>query len=186
MRELAHDVWSNVIEHHDSTPWGAGLCARREVMELYRQSVLENPMRRLLDPTPKRPGFGGDSDLSYVGCRAGYGKGAFERLVLDHLIPAGRCSDEYLIKNAEANGYSSAMHGFVEEGEIKPPRSDWRFWVMSYLRRPRLKRLEWEVAMARRRGMWKAVEETAKNKSELRQYAETLAEKAGRLTGAKN
>ena len=180
-RELSEDIWSNVIEHHDSTPWGAGLCARREVLEIYRERVLANPMRRLLDPTPKRAGFGGDSDLSYSGCRAGFGKGVFQRLVLDHLIPAGRCSDEYLLRNAETNGYSTVLHGLVEHGKTTTPRNDWRFWVMSWVRRPRRKRLEWQVEMARRRGMWKAVAEIAADESELRQYAQTLAAKAERL-----
>jgi glycosyltransferase involved in cell wall biosynthesis len=180
-RELSDDVWTNVIDHHDSTPWGAGLCARREVLEIYRQRVLENPMRRLLDPTPRRAGFGGDSDLSYSGCRAGYGKGVFERLALDHLIPAGRCSDDYLLRNAETNGYSTVLHGFVEHGNTTPPRNDWRFWVMSWLRRPRRKRLEWEMEMAKRRGMWKAVAEISGSEGALRQYAEMLAAKADRL-----
>jgi hypothetical protein len=148
------------------------------VLELYRERVLANPMRRLLDPTPRRAGFGGDSDLSYSGCRAGFGKGVFKRLVLDHLIPAGRCSDEYLLRNAETNGYSTVLHGFVDHGKSTSPRNDWRFWLMSWLRRPRRKRLEWQVEMARRRGMWQAVAEIAGNESELRQYAHTLAAKA--------
>lgn len=180
-RALKHDVWSNVIHHHDSTPWGAGLCARRDVLELYRQSVLGNPLRRLLDPTPRRAGFGGDSDISYAGCLAGFGKGVFKRLVLDHLIPAGRYSDEYLLKAAATNGYSTVLHGFVEYGVPKPPRNDWRYWVMSWLRRPRRRRLEWEVEMARRMGMWKAVAEITDNAEELRDYATKLAGKAEKL-----
>jgi glycosyltransferase involved in cell wall biosynthesis len=184
-RELLADIWTNVIDHHESTPWGAGLCARREVLEIYRERVLANPMRRLLDPTPKRAGFGGDSDLSYSGCHAGFGKGVFKRLALDHLIPTGRCSDEYLLRNAETNGYSTVLHGFVEHGDTTPPRNDWRFWIMSWLRRPRRKRLEWQVEMARRRGMWKAVREIAEHESELRQYAEMLAAKAERLAQVK-
>ncbi|MEY3481739.1 MAG: hypothetical protein RIQ71_2514 [Verrucomicrobiota bacterium] len=180
-RELQCDIWTNVIDHHDSTPWGAGFCARRQVLERYRERVLANPMRRLLDPTPRRAGFGGDSDLSYSGCHAGYGKGVFKRLALDHLIPVGRCSDQYLVKTSEANGYSTVLHGFVEHGKTTPPRNDWRFWVMSWLRRPRRRRLEWEMEMAKRRGMWKAVAEIAANEDELRRYAENLATKAEEL-----
>jgi len=180
-RELQSDIWTNVIDHHDSTPWGAGLCARREVLEIYRQRVLANPMRRLLDPTPRRAGFGGDSDLSYSGCRAGYGKGVFKRLALDHLIPVGRCSDDFLLRNAETNGYSTVLHGFVEHGNTTPPRNDWRFWAMSWVRRPRRKRLQWEMEMAKRRGMWNAVAGIAGSEGELRQYAEMLAAKADRL-----
>lgn len=182
-RELDRDVWSNVIDHHESTPWGAGLCVRRDVMGLYRQSVRENPMRRLLDPTPRSAGFGGDSDISCTGCRAGFGKGVFKRLVLDHLIPVGRCQDEYLLKTAGANGYSTVLHGFVERGTVTPPRNDWRYWAMSWLRRPRRKRLEWEIEMARRRGMRKAAAEIGAGAEELRAYAAKLDEKAGRPGG---
>lgn len=185
-RELSADIWTNVIDHHESTPWGAGLCARREVLEIYRDRVLDNPMRRLLDPTPRRAGFGGDSDLSYSGCRAGFGKGVFRRLALDHLIPVGRCSDQYLVKTSETNGYSTVLHGFVEHGKTTPPRNDWRFWVMSWIRRPRRKRLEWQIEMARRRGMCKAVAEIASNEGELRHYSDALAEKAGKLAQAKS
>lgn len=181
-RELTQDIWSNVIEHHDSTPWGAGLCARRETLKLYRQRVLDNPMRRLLDPTPKRAGFGGDSDLSYVGCQSGYGKGVFKKLLMDHLIPVGRCSDEYLLKNAEANAYSTVLHGFVENGRILHPRNDWRFWIMSFMRRGRLRRLEWEMTMSRRRGMWKAVREIRAGQHDLGAYAAALGEKAEKLS----
>ncbi|MEI6491236.1 MAG: glycosyltransferase family 2 protein [Verrucomicrobiota bacterium] len=182
-RQLEHDIWSNVINHHDSTPWGAGLCARREVLELYRQLVRENPMRRLLDPTPRRAGFGGDSDISYTGCRAGYGKGAFKRLVMDHLIPAGRCSDAYLLKNAESNGYSSVLHAFVDTGSAPFPRNDWRFWIMSSLRRYRMKRMEWKKMMASRRGQWNAVREIRQDERPLREYAEDLHRKAEKLGG---
>jgi len=185
-RELERDIWTNEIDHHDSTPWGAGLCARRDVLKVYKQRVIANPMRRLLDPTPRNPGFGGDSDLAYAGCLAGHGKGVFTRLVLEHLIPPGRCSDRYLLRNAETNGYSTVLHGFVEQGKTAPPRNDWRFWVMSWLRRPRRRRLEWEMEMAKRRGMWKAVAEIAQRESELRQYAQTLADKAEKLAQGKS
>ena len=56
---------------------------------------------------------------------------------------------------------------------------------MNWVRRPRRKRLEWQVEMARRRGMWKAVAEIAENEDELRRYAQTLAVKAERLAEAK-
>ena len=182
-RELQSDVWSNVVDHHDSTPWGAGLCARREVLEVYRRRVFENPMRRLLDPTPRRAGFGGDSDLAYAGITAGYGKGAFKRLILDHLIPVGRCSEAYLLKNAETNGYSTRVHSFVETGKITPVRSDLRHWCGLFIRRLRMKPIEWKMFMARRRGQLSAVTELSDGAAALREYANRLQMKAERLGG---
>jgi hypothetical protein len=177
-REVESDIWSNVVDHHASTPCGAGLCARREVLAAYRNAVLANPLRRLLDPTPRGPGFGGDTDIAYEGIRAGYGKGNFRRLVLDHLTPVGRCSDAYILKNAEGLAFSAALHGFVERGQVTPPRNDWRFWVMNWLRRPGMARLDWEVLLARQRGRRNAVKEIQLRSEELRDYAQELHRKA--------
>lgn len=177
-KEFQGDVWSNVVEHHASTPVGAGLCARREVLSAYREAVLANPMRRLLDPTPRGPGFGGDTDIAYAGIRAGYGKGIFDRLVLDHLTPVGRCSDQYIIKNAEGLAFSAGLHGYVENGRISPPRNDWRFWAMNWARRPGMQRLDWELLLARQRGRLRASKEIPLKAGELQDYARRLHAKA--------
>lgn len=177
-KEFEGDMWSNVVEHHASTPVGAGLCARREVLSVYRDAVLANPMRRLLDPTPRGPGFGGDTDIAFAGIRAGYGKGIFDRLVLDHLTPAGRCSDQYIIKNAEGLAFSSGLHGYIETGIISPPRNDWRFWAMNWARRPAMQRLDWELLLARQRGRLRASKEIPLKAGELKDYARRLHEKA--------
>ena len=182
-RELEDDIWSNVVDHHASTPWGAGLCARREVLEAYRRHVFADPMRRLLDPTPRRAGFGGDSDLAYAGIKAGYGKGAFRRLVLDHLIPVGRCSETYLLRNAETNGYSTKLHGFVETGRIVPVRNDLRHWCGLLMQRIRMKPVEWKMLMARRRGQLAATADLSGGATGLREYAGILQAKAERLGG---
>lgn len=177
-KEFQGDMWSNVVEHHASTPVGAGLCARREVLACYRDCVLANPMRRLLDPTPRGPGFGGDTDIAFAGIRAGYGKGIFDRLVLDHLTPAGRCSDQYIIENAEGLAFSSGLHGYIETGSVSPPRNDWRFWVMNWARRPAMQRLEWELLLARQRGRLNAIKKIETSAGELDAYARRLHEKA--------
>ena len=177
-REVESDVWSNVADHHPSTPCGAGLCARREVLRHYRTRVLTNPLRRLLDPTPRGPGFGGDTDVAYAGIEIGYGKGIFKRLVLDHLTPVGRCSDDYILRNAEGLAFSSALHGYVDTGRVIPPRDDMRFWIMNWLRRPGMARLDWDVLVAQHRGRRRAVEEVELRGKDLRAYARRLHEKA--------
>lgn len=180
-REFAGDHWSNVVSHHATTPWGAGLCARREVLTGYHAEVLDNPMRRLLDPTPRGPGFGGDTDIAYAGIRQGFGKGIFERLVLDHLTPVGRCSDDYILKNAEGLAFSSVLHGFIDTGHLVRPRRDWRFWMMNWLRRARMQRLDWEVLVARQRGQQRAVEEIEARRESFSDYAMLLDRKAAAL-----
>jgi hypothetical protein len=158
-RQLDQDIWSNDVNHYESTPWGAGLCVRRRVLELHRHKVDANPLRRQLDPTPSRMGFGGDTDLVNTGCSLGLGKGAFVRLQLDHLVPAGRCAEEYLLKSAEARGFSEVLHGFIEDGVARPPRRDIRFWIMTLLRWPGMKPMERKLLRSRRRGQFAAVRE---------------------------
>jgi len=158
-RKLSGDIWSNDIHHYESTPWGAGLCVRRLVLNAHRAKVEANPLRRQLDPTPTRMGFGGDTDLVNTGCGLGYGKGVFKRLHLGHLIPAGRCTDEYFLRSAEARGFSTVLHGFLDEGVAKPPRGDLRFWVYTALRWPLMKPLERRMLLRTRRGQFAAVRE---------------------------
>jgi glycosyltransferase involved in cell wall biosynthesis len=158
-RRLDQDIWSNDVRHYDSTPWGAGLCVRRDVLRLYREKVDANPLRRRLDPWPEGMGFGGDTDLVNAGCGGGFGKGAFVRLHLDHLMPIGRCTDEHFLKKTEAMGYSEVLHEFIEHGLVRPPRTDLRFWFMTALRWPRMKRLERRMLLRNRRGRYAAVSE---------------------------
>jgi len=182
-RELGADLWSNDIQHHASTPWGAGFCARREVLELHRNRVLAQPMRRLLDPTPRRAGFGGDTDIAYTGCEHGYGKGVFAGLRLDHLIPPGRCTEAYLLRSLENKGYSSVLHGFVTEGRVRAPRTDWRHFLMTALRAPRTPALARKAERAQRRGGFRAVRELETQRAELEAYARVLHERAVALSG---
>lgn len=158
-RELVTDVWSNDPHHHDSTPWGAGLCARRTVLERYAAAVAAEPLRRRLDPAPGRMGYGGDSDIAYCAVRAGYGKGVFARLALDHLIPAGRCTDAHFVRDAEARGYSETVHAFIERGVLRPPRDDLRYWLATVARWPAMQPLQRRLWCARRRGAYAAVAE---------------------------
>jgi hypothetical protein len=158
-RQLDHDIWSNDANHYASTPWGAGLCVRRHVLQLHRAKVEVNPLRRRLDPTPASMGFGGDTDLVNTACGAGLGKGAFVRLRLDHLMPVDRCNDDYFLKIAEAKGYSGVLHGFIEEGVARAPRQDIRYWIMTLLRWPRMKPMERKLLLRTRRGQFAAVRE---------------------------
>ena len=180
-RTLIGDLWSNDPKHHDSTPWGAGLCVRRSVMDLYRAEVLRNPLRRLLDPTPRRAGFGGDSDVSFVGCRHGFGKGVFARLVLDHLTPVGRCSDDYMVRMSEAKGYSEGFHHYVESGKAYSPRRDWRYFLGKQVKRIGQPALRSRMEEAWRFGQLEARNELENCLGEIQAYADRLATKAAAL-----
>jgi len=152
-------VWSNVQNHHSSTPWGAGLCVRREVAVAYLQRLEAEPDRRQLDPVGSQMRFGGDTDMVYTGLEMGYGKGVFPELSLTHLIPAGRCQPDYLERALEAHGYSSGLHMWLDSGRAERPRSDLRFWLGEALRWPRYSPAERMRRRAWRRGARRAYNE---------------------------
>ena len=121
LRTATRDLWSNDPDHHDSTPWGAGLCLRRSVANAYGAALAANPLKKSLDLCGERRLAGGDTDISYTACALGLGKGVFARLHLQHLIPAERCTPAYLCKNAADRGYSDVLHHLLLKGAL-PPR----------------------------------------------------------------
>lgn len=109
-------MWSNDPNHTPSTPWGGGMCVRRAVADAYLAQTAANPRRLQLDPMGDQPGYGGDTDLSYTGCSIGLGMGVFPELRITHLIPARRCSLDYLLRNLEAHEYSHSMQFHARTG----------------------------------------------------------------------
>ena len=158
-RSVNSPIWSNVQNHHASTPWGAGLCVRREIAIAYLRRLEEEPDRRRLDPVGSEMRFGGDTDMVYTGLNMGFGKGVFPELSLIHVIPVGRCKPDYLERALEAHGYSSGLHGWLESGAVEQPRSDFRFWVGELLRWPRYSAVERMRRRAWRRGAQRAYHE---------------------------
>jgi len=159
LRALTADLWSNDIDHHASTPWGAGLCVRREVAERYILDLEERALGLELDLQGERLVYGGDTDIAYTGCGMGFGKGVFRALQVEHLIPASRCSEEYLCRVAEGRGYTEVLHCLVRTGKLPEIDSSLAGWV----RRQRSVRagtaVERRVARARLIGMERARKE---------------------------
>ena len=155
-REVSAPIWSNVKDHYASTPWGAGLCVRRDVATAHLALLAAEPDRRQLDPVGRDMRFGGDTDLVQTGLRLGYGKGVFPSLTLTHLIPPRRCERDFLARALEAHGFSAALHGWIDTGKVAKPRADIRFYfgeAWRWLRRNPDQRL---IARMHRRGQWRA------------------------------
>jgi len=155
-RRVARACWSNDIAHHASTPWGAGMCLRRAVAEAYLERLENDPRRRRLDVVGARRQYGGDTDIAYVGCEVGYGKGVFPELRLEHLVAASRCGEDYLARASEGHAYSSMLHRYVLEGVAPEPRGGHLRWLFDRLRRLRLSPLERRLAAARDAGIERA------------------------------
>lgn len=122
LRSLKTDRWSNIPYCYESAPCGAGLCARRLVVEKYAL---------LLDTDKKRQNLGRrgetltsceDVDLACTACDIGLGTGVFTRLNLTHIIPAKRLQQNYLLQLAEANGYSTVIVESLR-GKLPTPAS---------------------------------------------------------------
>jgi len=118
LRSADRDLWSNDPNHHESTPWGAGLCVRRSVAIAYSAALRADPRKGSLDLCGDKRLAGGDTDICYTGCHQGFGKGVFTNLRLEHLIPSDRCSPAYLCKTAHDRGYSDILHHHLLTGRL--------------------------------------------------------------------
>ena len=121
-RRCERAVWSNDPTHHESTPWGAGLCVRRAVATAYHRRSAENPDLLRLDLSGANLVYGGDTDITYFGCGLGLGKGVFPQLHLRHLIAPRRCERAYLLRVIEGHAYSEWLHHWVLHKVV--PRDD--------------------------------------------------------------
>jgi len=150
-RLVEQAMWSNDPDHTPSTPWGGGMCVRRAVADAYLAQTADNPRRLQLDPMGDQPGYGGDTDLSYTGCSIGLGMGVFPQLRITHLIPARRCSMEYLLRNLEAHEFSHWMQHHARTGQW-PAAGGARARVRRGLRWLRADPLERQMMAAEARG----------------------------------
>jgi len=162
LRTAAQDLWSNDLDHHDSTPWGAGLCLRRQVADWYMESLRTNPLKGSLDLKGDQRLSGGDTDICYTGCAHGLGKGVFRRLHLVHLIPASRCTAAYLCKNQEGREYSALLHHLVLKGSLPPEVRGPLAALRRIWRRRHLTPLERQVEAAGYAGRRRAYRELAR------------------------
>ncbi|HEY1793409.1 MAG TPA: glycosyltransferase [Opitutaceae bacterium] len=123
-RRCEKAVWSNDPSHHDSTPWGAGMCIRRPVADGYAERCALESSRLRLDLSGSQLVYGGDTDIAYFGCSMGLGKGVFPQLRVRHLIPRERCERSYLLRVAEGRAYSEVLHHWVLRGAVPTEPAD--------------------------------------------------------------
>lgn len=156
-RQVTQDAISADRHHHDSTPWGAGLCVRRAVADAYAAELAGNALRRQLDLQGQALLYGGDTDIAYVACAHGYTKGVFARLSVQHLIPARRCETAYLMRSMEGHAYSSVMHEFILSGTIPSYLTSPTWRAKAWVKRLFLPRVDRIQATQHARGTARAV-----------------------------
>ena len=163
LRTAERDLWSNDPDHHDSTPWGAGLCIRRNVTDACAAALRRDPRKGKLDLCGDKRLAGGDTDISYTACAIGLGKGVFTTLHLEHLIPVERCTAAYLCKNAHDRGYSDILHHLLTKGHLPTLPNRFRQKLSHLWHGRRLTALERQVQAAQQAGRWLAVEELSRS-----------------------
>lgn len=117
-RSFAGNHWTNRKRDHAIMPIGAGLCARRSVLQRYAEICAADPRRQLLDRTGSRLLTCGDLDIVFTACDAGLGKGLYHELKLTHLIPRKRLCEAFIVGNAEGNQYSATLQNFLVDGSL--------------------------------------------------------------------
>jgi glycosyltransferase involved in cell wall biosynthesis len=152
IREIQRDNWSNLINSwNDSTPFGAGLCVRRAVVEDYWHKVLSDGTRRSLDRVGSGTGAAGDTDLAYCSVDLGMGIGTFCRLKLTHLIPKQRLSVDYIARLSAGIYASNPVLKSLRSSTASAFRYDLagvRYWIKLWAKLAISSKVDRKIAMA--------------------------------------
>lgn len=127
LRSASRECWGNVLPSTDITPWGAGLCLRREVATAYLRHCETSPIQLVSRRGEETLMSGEDVEMAYVACEQGLGAGVFPSLRLTHLIPASRVTEDYLLKIFEGTLASNYLLSFKWKG-LRPPSFGARTW----------------------------------------------------------
>ena len=119
IREVKRDAWSNLVNDWSTTPAGAGMVVRRVVALKYAQEIRNDPIRLNFGRKGASLASSEDTDMAFLACDMGLGTGQFTALRLDHLIPAGRVTLEYLERLAEGITFSTTVL-FACRGQLPP------------------------------------------------------------------
>jgi glycosyltransferase involved in cell wall biosynthesis len=122
LRTVPSALWSNNAKHHDTVPWGAGLCVRREVASCYAQAVANMRANRFLGPCGQRLSRGDDDLFSLAAAHEGWGFGVFPQLEIAHLIPEMRVKPAYLVRLVHDHRLSHTVLNYSLYGTLPSNR----------------------------------------------------------------
>jgi glycosyltransferase involved in cell wall biosynthesis len=109
-REVPQDCIARSLAYDPATtPFGAGMCVRREVAKRYREQLSKSTLRQSLDRKGQSLASAGDIDLALTACEMGMDAGVFARLELIHLIPPERLTEDYLLRLCKSLAMSSLL-----------------------------------------------------------------------------
>jgi glycosyltransferase involved in cell wall biosynthesis len=161
-RQVEKSVWSNDTNHHASTPWGAGMCVRKEVAEKYLTILYKEPYRLELGRKGKKRLSCEDMDIAHFTCGIGYGKGMFKELNATHLVPTAKMQLDHLVSTVYWNTYSYSIQNYLMSG-IWPEMRVTRFTRLAGRVRKMLKnRIERKFENAKKRAVKDAITDIKK------------------------
>lgn len=155
IREFKEDRWSNLPRLGETMPCGAGMCVRREVALRYLELNASGKRGFQFDRTGDSLVSGGDNDLAGCACDLGLGVGIMAALKLQHLMPPGRLTADYLARLAEGIHFSAVLLDGVKDinDSIRQWNVRWpdrlRAWIKPYPHR----QIQLAVLRGRRRGV---------------------------------
>jgi glycosyltransferase involved in cell wall biosynthesis len=112
-RTVPTALWSNNPKDFSCIPWGAGLCATREVADQYLDLVRSLDATKLIDRRGEHLFSGGDDLFSWASVCRGRGFGLFPELRLTHVIFAKRVSRPYLLNFIHDHRFSHGVLGYL-------------------------------------------------------------------------
>ncbi len=159
-RDVSRSIWSNFDCHSQTTPWGVGMCLRREVAIAYKSLAESDPRRQGLGRRGVSLVSGEDDDIARTSHTMGLGTGLFPQLSLTHIIPPTRLTEEYLIRLIEGQSYSGVIVDSLHGSQRSIPMlSSHRAWLGRLKRRLTMTRRQRLFFEARLRGEQRAVSE---------------------------
>jgi glycosyltransferase involved in cell wall biosynthesis len=148
--ECTQARWSNLPDRGDTRPCGAGMIVRTPVARRYAEQLRTDARRKALGRRGNALTSAEDTDLVLTALDLGYGSGVFPELQVEHIIPAGRLEESYLLRLAE-NMQCSGELLFHLRGKPNPPRN-FAKRVYDFLRLFTLSARDRRFELARRKG----------------------------------
>jgi glycosyltransferase involved in cell wall biosynthesis len=158
IRRTLSDHWSNAKKWSEATPFGAGMCVRREVVELYFERVQSDKIRFALGRRGASLGAGEDTDMAWTSFSLNKGTGCFARLRLTHLISKDRLTESYVERLYTGFGYADEILAYQHAGSSGNDNETALEMVRYWFRYVRASRFGRKILNARRSGQKKARE----------------------------
>jgi glycosyltransferase involved in cell wall biosynthesis len=98
VHEIEHDCWSDTKGWSPGSPYGAGLCLRRNVADEFVRCLSIDPALMRLDRQGDQLLSGGDTLMADCAVDCGMKTARLARLRLTHLIPPDRLTEDYIVR----------------------------------------------------------------------------------------